>query len=61
MKRVLAKIAEGPPPAVRATLWLLWNAHNPKAEAMLRLLANGPADSWATKEAKTTLKRLSEE
>jgi hypothetical protein len=51
----LDAIAEGPPPIVRTTLNLLVTEDTLQAAALLRTLADGPADWWATKEAKTIL------
>lgn len=60
VQRVLNEIAKDPPRIVRTTLWLLQVVHEPHAEAMLRLLADGEPNSWATKEAKTILARRQE-
>lgn len=55
IQRVLDEIAKGPPPIARKTLWLLENVYAPQSHAMLKVLAEGPTDSWATKEAKAIL------
>jgi len=60
IRQALDEIAEGPPRVVRSAVWLLSNVDNTQAKEMLRVLAAGPADAWATREAKEALRRLSE-
>jgi hypothetical protein len=55
VQRALKEIAKGPPRIVEITLWLASN--DEQADALLRLLAEGQPDSWATKEAKDILAR----
>jgi hypothetical protein len=59
LKHVLDAIAKGPPPIVRTTLSQLGQAKNDQARVILRVLAEGQTDSWASKEAKAALQRQS--
>jgi hypothetical protein len=59
LKRVLEESAKGPPRIVRVTLPQLEHANTAPSRAILRVLAEGQTDSWATREAKAALQRLS--
>jgi hypothetical protein len=59
LKHVLEEIAKGPPRVIQVTLPQLENANTIQSRAILRVLAEGETDSWATREAKAALQRLS--